>query len=80
MRNEKILSLAAIFLERHADELSNAGCNDLDSEMLGEISNDWLDEINRWDRCDFDKIERVPDWLLARFVSFKLKQMANEQN
>ena len=79
MRNEKILSLAAIFLERHADELSNAGCNDLDSELLERINADeWLEEINRWDRCDFDKIDQVPDWLLVKFISSKLKQMAND--
>ena len=76
--------LLLYFCERLADQMSAAGCNDMDQSVFATITaarmEDLKDRFDRWDRKanpeDYQvrKLEHIPDFLWFAYLTDKLRE------
>ena len=74
--------LAAALLELASDQFSNHGCNDMETQILSEFTEeekiDICLDINRrnGDDCGL-YFDSIPDWLWMQYLADKLKEDNN---
>jgi hypothetical protein len=74
-------------LEQSSEQLSNNGCNDLDTDVL-EMLACWTDEqleifmrdASAWNKgnIELDNPEQMPDWMVASVLAYQLKKYFKE--
>ena len=72
-----IFLLASKMLKTASDTFANRVCNDLDAETCNLITDEIRDDIRKWNSPDDDWPEDasfIPDWVLMRYLSHKLKE------
>lgn len=69
-------------LRMASDEFSNKNCNDIDSELIHNLTekekDELLSEINKWngntlEGCNFESVHEIPDFILMNFYADKLQ-------